>query len=554
MISTALQKAGQNKEVLSERTANNFYFLDALGEGAFSTVYLCVEVDTGQNYAIKVMRKEDITKKKKYKCIMREKAIMTILKETAWQCPFVATLYSTFQDDYNLFFAMTCGINGELLKHLRKIGCFDEETTRFYTAEILQALNFIHNQSVIHRDLKPENVILSGTWHILLADFGSARMLGDETDEEGTTHVIPARVILDEEEDIVDQGDPSKTKTPQRSSFVGTVEYISPEVVTGISFGPETDYWALGAMIYQMISGNPPFKGISEYKMLRKILMCDYSFPTGFPEDSKDLVRRLLVNDRHDRLGSQRDGGVTKLMQHKFFDNIDWDNLINVKPPQITPYLPASDTEPAFYSKKHFDNDKIKPGYDELNEVRMFGFDGHFEMFNLKTEEYEPTKLVDLNVPDELKGLTIPNEIVVREVDSPLKAMKLMFAKSEAHYDLLLEKQRTTNQYHRFTDNHLILKEGIIEKKKGLFARKRMFLLTDGPHLYYIDFVNMEYKGEIPWSESLETESKNFRTFFVHTPNRTYFLYDPNSAASSWCEAIDAVKMLYYPEAEKKKH
>jgi 3-phosphoinositide dependent protein kinase-1 len=109
-----------------------------------------------------------------------------------------------------------------------------------------------------------------------------------------------------------------------------------------------------------------------------------------------------------------------------------------------------------------------------------------------------------------------------------------------------LKQQSLTNEYHRFVEGHLILKQGILDKKKGLFNRRRMFLLTEGPHLYYVDSSGMVLKGEIPWSSVLKTEIRDFRIFFVHVPGRIYYLIDQESTSKDWCAAIDEVKQYYF--------
>jgi len=113
-----------------------------------------------------------------------------------------------------------------------------------------------------------------------------------------------------------------------------------------------------------------------------------------------------------------------------------------------------------------------------------------------------------------------------------------------------LKQQALTNDYHKFVEGNLILKQGILDKKKGLFAKRRMFLLTEGPHLYYVDPSAMVLKGEIPWSSTLKTEIRDFRIFFVHVPGRIYYLIDPDSTSKDWCSAIDEVKQYYYGNSD----
>ncbi|KFM81169.1 3-phosphoinositide-dependent protein kinase 1, partial [Stegodyphus mimosarum] len=112
-----------------------------------------------------------------------------------------------------------------------------------------------------------------------------------------------------------------------------------------------------------------------------------------------------------------------------------------------------------------------------------------------------------------------------------------------------LELQAKNNTWHKFVQGNLILKQGLVDKRKGLFARRRMLLLTTGPHLYYVDPQNMVLKGEIPWSPELRAEPKNFKIFFVHTPNRTYYLEDSEGYALNWCKAIEEVRKATYAQS-----
>ena len=109
-----------------------------------------------------------------------------------------------------------------------------------------------------------------------------------------------------------------------------------------------------------------------------------------------------------------------------------------------------------------------------------------------------------------------------------------------------LEKQKLESPWHKFIEGHLILKMGIIDKRKGLFAKRRQFILTEGPELYYVDPKAMVLKGKIPWTKELKPEMKNFRIFFVHTPHRTYYLEDPESHATDWCKKIEQVHEQYF--------
>jgi len=178
------------------------------------------------------------------------------------------------------------------------------DCVRFWTAETLVALEYLHTKiGVIHRDLKPENLLLDANWHILLTDFGTAKIIATG---EGTL--------------------------ARKGSFVGTIEYMPPELVKDTSSCFSSDLWSLGCTIYQMITGRPPFRALTEYLTMNKIQegFTTISFPEPFPEVAKDIIEKLLKPNPQDRLGFK---SYADLKAHPFFAGIDWDNLQNVTPP-----------------------------------------------------------------------------------------------------------------------------------------------------------------------------------------------------------------------------
>nr|CAD7399615.1 unnamed protein product [Timema poppensis] len=461
--------ATPNNQHPAKRTPKDFRFGKVIGEGSFSTVYLAKDIHTSREYAIKVCDKRHIIREKKTEYVKREKEVLNILSSNVKvTAPFFVKLYCTFQDMDRLFnreFTLTCIIdfvlsyakNSELLPYINKVGSFDITCTRFYSAELLLALEHLHSLGIIHRDLKPENILLDERMHILITDFGSAKIL--ETEPE------------------------IKDKSASKSS----------------------DLWALGCIIYQMVSGLPPFRSRSEYLIFQKILKLDYDFPDGFSQSVRDLVEKLVVLDSSQRLGAKDGDSYSSIRSHSFFSGVQFETLYKQTPPQIYPYLPGTSEHEELRSHYRVP-DHVEPGLDDKQLTRLLG--------------------LDLQEPPPRKKSSITDL-------SPCERAQL------------LEKQKQT-QWHSFVEGNLILKQGLVDKRKGLFARRRMLLLTLGPHLYYVDPVNMVLKGEIPWSPELRVEPKNFKIFFVHTPNRTYYLEDPEGYSLEWCKAIEEVRIHMY--------
>ncbi|XP_031638962.1 3-phosphoinositide-dependent protein kinase 1 isoform X2 [Contarinia nasturtii] len=510
--STATDNAinNSNNARTARRTANDYRFGKTIGEGSFSSVYIAQDIHSKKEVAIKVCEKQLIIREKKERYVKREREVMHTLSNT----PGFVSLLCTFQDTRNLYFVMTLAKNGDLLPYINKVGSFDFACTQFYAAELILAIEHMHRKGIVHRDLKPENILLDENMHTLIADFGSARILDERNGESDLE---------------------SRRRT---NSFVGTAHYVSPEILKGEQLTKAADLWALGCIIYQMISGLPPFRAGSEYLIFQKILERDLNFPDGFNKLAKDLVQRLIQIEPIKRLGAKDQNDLYEsIRRHEFFDGITWEKIRLQTPPPIHPYLPGLDGEETVEYKVP---EHLEPGLGEEQLRRLLELElGTSNSSNHRQQQQQQPSPPPPQPPQ-------PKEIEQQTTTTSSTTTTTATTTSSTTATTVVTVQKDDNKWQQFADGEVIIKQGFVNKRKGLFARKRMLLLTTGPRLIYIDPVQMVKKGEIPMSKELQSEAKNFKIFFVHTPNRTYYLEDPEGYALEWCQAIQSICRKYF--------
>lgn len=279
--------------IMRKMSADDFEPMKCLGKGSYGTVLLVRQLSTGRLFAQKTFKKASITVHKKM--IEQTKTERNIL-ESVNRYPFIVNFYYAFQDHEKLYLILEYAQGGELFHHLETERMFSEDVAAFYMAEMVLALNHLHrNVGVIYRDLKPENCLLDHEGHLLLTDFGLSK------------------VTLDDE-------------SPCRS-ILGTPEYMAPEVIEGKEYGAAVDWWSLGALGYDLLTGSPPFTGNNNAKIQEKILKQKPNMPYYLSADAKDLLLRLLRKDPKKRLGYNPDKDLLTIKKHRFFRKIDWKKL-----------------------------------------------------------------------------------------------------------------------------------------------------------------------------------------------------------------------------------
>ncbi|XP_069047587.1 ribosomal protein S6 kinase beta-2-like isoform X2 [Lepisosteus oculatus] len=224
--------------------------------------------------------------------------------------PFIVDLHYAFQTGGKLYLILECLSGGELFMQLEKEGIFMEDTACFYLGEITLALGHLHSHGIIYRDLKPENIMLNQHGHIKLTDFGLCK---ESIHEGSVTH-----------------------------TFCGTIEYMAPEILMRSGHNRAVDWWSLGALMYDMLTGSPPFTAENRKKTIDKILKCKLSLPPYLTVDARELLKKLLKKSPVQRLGSSK-ADCGDIQKHPFFRHINWDDLLNRK--VEPPYKPCLQSE-----------------------------------------------------------------------------------------------------------------------------------------------------------------------------------------------------------------
>ncbi|KAH9458692.1 hypothetical protein MJO29_005783 [Puccinia striiformis f. sp. tritici] len=269
-------------------TIDSFELLKVIGKGSFGKVMQVRKKDTGRIYALKTIRKAHIVSRSEVTHTLAERTVLAQITN-----PFIVPLKFCFQNPDKLYLVLSFINGGELFHHLQREGRFSEERSRLYTAELLSALECLHSMDVIYRDLKPENILLDYTGHIALCDFGLCKL---------------------------NMGEAERTNT-----FCGTPEYLAPEVIKGEGYGKTIDWWTLGILLYEMLSGLPPYYDEDHHTMYRKILKDPLTFPAEIKPDARALLTGLLDREPNTRLGAK---GAEDIKRHAFFaKSIDWDRL-----------------------------------------------------------------------------------------------------------------------------------------------------------------------------------------------------------------------------------
>uniref|UniRef100_A0AAR2IGJ2 non-specific serine/threonine protein kinase n=1 Tax=Pygocentrus nattereri TaxID=42514 RepID=A0AAR2IGJ2_PYGNA len=331
------------KEGCEKADPSQFELLKVLGQGSFGKVFLVRKImgpDAGQLYAMKVLKKASL----KVRDRVRTKMERDILVEV--NHPFIVKLHYAFQTEGKLYLILDFLRGGDVFTRLSKEVMFTEEDVKFYLAELALALDHLHNLGIVYRDLKPENILLDEAGHIKLTDFGLSK---ESVDQDRKAY-----------------------------SFCGTVEYMAPEVVNRRGHTQSADWWSLGVLMFEMLTGTLPFQGKDRNETMNMILKAKLGMPQFLSLEAQSLLRMLFKRNPANRLGAGPDG-VEEIKRHAFFSTIDWNKLYRreLQPPFKPAAGKPDDTfcfDPEFTAKTPKDSPGIPPSANAHQLFKGFSF------------------------------------------------------------------------------------------------------------------------------------------------------------------------------------
>ena len=336
---------------------NDFEKIKLIGKGSYGSVYLVRYNKNNHIYAMKVYIKSDLREKNQENNTKSERNLMSKIN-----FPFIVSVKFAFQTESKLFLVQEFIQGGDLFFHIHTFPKFNIQKAKFYTVEIILAIEFLHKKNLIYRDLKPENILIDKEGHIKLTDFGLSK-------------------ILD---------------SPEKKSYTicGTVQYLAPEIIKGEGYNNSVDWWSLGILLFEMLTGKLPFKfrfdtqpNLDVYK--RKII-----YPSWIDETTKDLIENLLKIDPNERIGNGING-AENIKKHPFFNDIDWDKALNkkIKPPFI-PQL-EDETDIKYFEKSLAESPVLSENLELVIGEEENEDEDQYEGFTFVATSYKDLKNVE---------------------------------------------------------------------------------------------------------------------------------------------------------------
>ncbi len=278
----------QLRDILHGSRISDFKKMSVLGAGSFGAVYLVRHLGVQKVFAVKQLAKSHIVRTGQLEHLVAERDVLAKM-DSSW----FPRLYGTFHDNLNAYLILEFVAGGEFYNILRDKNRFSDDHAKFYAACVVQGLGYLHSIGFVYRDLKPENLLLDHLGYLKITDMGFAKLL----------------------------------KPGERTyTLCGTPEYLAPEIISSKGHNKSVDWWCLGILIYEMLTGGPPFEDENQMELYKKIVKGQFTFPPYVSPNARDLISKLLSADLSKRLGNLA-GGTQDIINHPWFKDFPWAKL-----------------------------------------------------------------------------------------------------------------------------------------------------------------------------------------------------------------------------------
>lgn len=356
---------------------NDYEVLKLISNGAYGAVYLVKEKTTRQRFAMKKINKNNLMLRNQVEQVFAERDIMSFTDN-----PFVVSMYCSFETKKHLCLVMEYVEGGDCANLLKNIGPLPPDMARFYFAETVLAVEYLHSYGIVHRDLKPDNLLITALGHIKLTDFGLSKM--------GLMSLATNLY-----EGYIDRD----TRQFSDKQVFGTPEYIAPEVILRQGYGKPVDWWSMGIILYEFLIGCVPFFGETPEELFAHTVNDDIEWPDedDWPvqPEAKDVITALLHQSPRDRLGT---GGSHEVKEHPYFYGVNWNSLLRQKA-EFVPQLINDEDTSYFDTRMDRYNHDLGDDTDDTDDSPLFG---SFSSYSPQSRKISQTRAPQLNLDAEL--------------------------------------------------------------------------------------------------------------------------------------------------------
>lgn len=375
-LNSNLAQKDDSKKIMSKPPGeNDFEVIKLISNGAYGAVYLVRLKETRQRFAMKKINKNNLMLRNQVEQAFAERDIMSFTDN-----PFVVSMICSIETKKHLCLVMEYVEGGDCANLLKTIGPLPSDMARFYFAETVLAVEYLHSYGIVHRDLKPDNLLITALGHIKLTDFGLSKM-----------------GLMSLATNIYEGYMDKETKQFSDKQVIGTPEYIAPEVILRQGYGKPVDWWSMGIILYEFLVGCVPFFGETPEELFAHTIYDDIEWPDEsdwvVQPEAKSMITLLLQQNPRDRLGT---GGAQDVKEHQYFSGLDWNSLLRQKA-EFVPQLDHEEDTSYFDSRTDRYNHDIGEDTDDTDESPLFG------SFASYSPQYKKSQnLLSLN--DEIEG------------------------------------------------------------------------------------------------------------------------------------------------------